>query len=102
VCCVFYQVDRGYIEDSFNLYGLGSYVHQFKESLDVILDRRYVGQSSQPARACCPCPCPGLPTRHPAMGPPLRAAEDGMKTEDDQEEEGVDGNRSRRQGPLRS
>ena len=37
------KVERGFIEDGFNLYGLRQYVTNFNECLDVILDR--VGES---------------------------------------------------------
>mmetsp|Transcript_18192 Transcript_18192/g.31883 ORF Transcript_18192/g.31883 Transcript_18192/m.31883 type:complete len:271 (+) Transcript_18192:133-945(+) len=36
---MFCEVDRGYIEDGFNLYGLRQLVPRFSECLDVILDR---------------------------------------------------------------
>jgi len=36
---MFCEVDRGYIEDGFNLYGLRQLVSNFTECLDVILDR---------------------------------------------------------------
>ena len=32
------QVDREFIEDNFNLYGLRGMVHHYNEALDVILD----------------------------------------------------------------
>lgn len=36
---MFCEVDRSYIEDGFNLYGLRHWVPNINESLDVILDR---------------------------------------------------------------
>mmetsp|Transcript_51683 Transcript_51683/g.75636 ORF Transcript_51683/g.75636 Transcript_51683/m.75636 type:complete len:271 (-) Transcript_51683:494-1306(-) len=36
---MFCEVDRGYIEDGFNLYGLRQLVPHFSECLDIILDR---------------------------------------------------------------
>jgi hypothetical protein len=35
--CV-YQVDKAYIEDGFNLYGLRQAVSNFQDSMDIILD----------------------------------------------------------------
>lgn len=36
---MFCEVERGYIEDGFNLYGLRHWVPSINDSLDVILDR---------------------------------------------------------------
>lgn len=36
---MFCEVDRSYIEDGFNLYGLRHWVPSINDSLDVILDR---------------------------------------------------------------
>lgn len=36
----FCEVERAFIEDGFNLYGLRPYVKHFKESLDIILDKK--------------------------------------------------------------
>jgi len=35
----FCEVDRGYIEDTFNLYGLRGIIPQFRRALDILLDR---------------------------------------------------------------
>ncbi|KAJ8598986.1 hypothetical protein CTAYLR_009462 [Chrysophaeum taylorii] len=47
----FCQVDRNYIEDGFNLYGLKGVVENFGECLDVILDRAEVAEESDAASA---------------------------------------------------
>jgi len=44
----FCQVDRSYIEDAFNLYGLKSVVENFGECLDLILDRIEPEESDSP------------------------------------------------------
>lgn len=44
---MFCEVERSYIEDSFNLYGLRSYVPLINECLDVILDRVGPDESSE-------------------------------------------------------
>lgn len=36
---MFCEIDRGYIEDAFNLYGLRHFVPRINDSLDLILDR---------------------------------------------------------------
>jgi len=41
---MFCEVDKAFIEDSFNLFGLRPYVPNFKESLDIILDRAMAGE----------------------------------------------------------
>ncbi|CAN0084151.1 unnamed protein product [Phaeothamnion confervicola] len=44
---IFCEVDRSYIEDGFNLYGLRQYVHNINDCLDIILDRLSPDESSE-------------------------------------------------------
>lgn len=49
VCCgrMLCEVDRSYIEDGFNLYGLRHHFSNFQGCLDIILDRTGTVQSVQ-------------------------------------------------------
>ncbi|CAB1097968.1 unnamed protein product [Ectocarpus sp. CCAP 1310/34] len=43
---MFCEIDRGYIEDAFNLYGLRHFVPRINDSLDLILDRTAQNEAS--------------------------------------------------------
>jgi casein kinase II subunit beta len=45
MCSRFVQVDREYIEDNFNLYGLRALVPHYNEALDMILDVERMGDA---------------------------------------------------------
>ena len=42
------EVDRSYIEDGFNLYGLRHHVPNFQECLDIILDKSAAEECRDP------------------------------------------------------